>query len=72
LSKYQIRRLFHGHVEGNRIDAALEKLVAFGALAAYSERTGGRPSTRWLAIQEDEHDENEESEAEDEEPAEDQ
>ena len=32
LSKYQIRRLFHGHVEGSRIDAALEKLVALGAL----------------------------------------
>jgi hypothetical protein len=32
LSKYQIRRLFHGHVEGSRIDAALEKLVDLGAL----------------------------------------
>ena len=32
LSKYQIRRLFHGHVEGSRIDAALEQLVALGAL----------------------------------------
>ena len=42
LSKHQIRRLFHGHVEGDRIDAALEKLVALGALSAQSESTGGR------------------------------
>ena len=30
LSKYQIRRLFHGHVEGSRIDAALFVLVLSG------------------------------------------
>jgi hypothetical protein len=71
LSKNQIRRLFHGHLEGNRIDAALEKLVALGALTSHSEPTGGRPSTLWSAIEEDEHEENEESVAEDEEPAED-
>jgi hypothetical protein len=71
LSKNQIRRLFHGHVEGNRIDAALEKLVALGALTTHSEPTAGRPSTLWSAIDEDEHEENGESLAEDEEPAED-
>jgi hypothetical protein len=28
LSKNQISRLFHGHVEGDRVDAALETLAA--------------------------------------------
>jgi hypothetical protein len=70
LSKDQIRRLFNGHLEAYRIDAALENLVALGALTAHSEPTGGRPSTLWSAIDEDENEENEESVAEDEEPAE--
>jgi hypothetical protein len=61
--------LFHGHVEGKSSDAALEKLVALGALTA---PTGGRPSTHWSAIQEDEHKKNDESAAEVKEPAEDQ
>jgi hypothetical protein len=69
LSKYQIRRLFHGHVEGHRIDAALETLIALGALSVHSEATGGRPSTCWSAIAEDEHEENEEWLAQDEQPA---
>jgi len=52
LSKYQIRRLFHGHVEAHRIDAALETLVAFGALASTARPRqvdllpAGRPSLR--------------------------
>jgi hypothetical protein len=71
LSKNHIRRLFHGHVESNRIDAALEKLVALGALSVHNEPTGGRPSTLWSAIKEGEHDENGESVVEEEEPAED-
>jgi hypothetical protein len=74
LSKYQIRRLFHGHVEGNRIDASLETLVALGALAAHPEPTGGRPSTRWSLVQTGEPDEteteqNDEGIAEDQPPA---
>jgi hypothetical protein len=64
LSKNQIRRLFHGHVEGDRIDAALDTLTALGALTAHSEPTAGRPSTRWSAIEQDKHEENEESVAE--------
>jgi hypothetical protein len=68
LSKYQIRRLFHGHVEGSRIDAALEKLVDLGALYAQSESTGGRPSTLWSAIEENEPEE--ESREKQEDPAE--
>jgi hypothetical protein len=70
LSKSQILRLFHGHIEGNRIDAALETLIALGALITRSEPTGGRPSTRWAAIAADEHEKNAESVAEDKEPAE--
>ena len=69
LSKYQIRRLFHGHVEAHRIDAALETLVAFGALNVHSEATAGRRSTRWSAIAEAEHEENG-SLTQDEQPAE--
>ena len=51
LSRNQISRLFYGHVNSERIDAALEQLAAFGALAAYTEQTSGRSSTLWLAIQ---------------------
>ncbi len=47
LSRYQITRLFHGHVEGPRIEAALETLVSVGALAAQTKPTAGRPSIRW-------------------------
>jgi len=70
LSKYQIVRLFHGHMETDRIDAALETLIALGALGIQSEPTGGRPSTRWVAIAADQHQENADSLAEDEESVE--
>jgi hypothetical protein len=64
LSKYQIRRLFHGHVEGYRIDAALDTLVALNALTAHRASTGGRPSTQWSAIKEEEHRETDKAEHE--------
>jgi hypothetical protein len=70
LPRNQIRRLFHGHVESHRIDAALEQLVALGALTTRTEPTGGRPSTLWSATEENEPKENEEPPAE-EEPAQD-
>jgi hypothetical protein len=70
LSKSQIVRLFHGHMETDRIDAALETLIALGALDMQSERTGGRPSTRWAATATDKHEENADSLADDEDPAE--
>jgi hypothetical protein len=70
LSKNQIGRLFHGHVDCDRLDAALEKLVALGALSPLSEPTGGRPSTLWSAMQENEHQESDEWEAEEENPRE--
>ena len=71
LSKSQIMRLFHGHIEADRIDAALETLVVLGALDIRSEPTGGRPTTRWTAIPPDQHQNNTEWLAEEEEPAED-
>jgi hypothetical protein len=45
LSRNHISRLFYGHVNSERIDAALEQL------AAYREQTSGRISTLWLAVQ---------------------
>ena len=71
LAKNQIRRLFHGHIDSNRIDAALEKLVALGALAPRSEPTAGRPSTLWSVTEKEGNQENEELGAEQEQPAED-
>jgi hypothetical protein len=56
-------RLFYGHVEADRIDAALATLVALGAWSQ-SGPIGGRPSTRWAAIPATQYEEN----AEDEEP----
>ena len=47
-----IRRIFHGHLEASRIDAALDKLVALGALVVNSQPTTGRSSTLWSASQE--------------------
>jgi hypothetical protein len=66
LSKNQIRALFHGHVNCDRIDAALEQLMEIGAAICHSEPTGGRPSTLWSATagpQKEENEAQEESEA---------
>jgi hypothetical protein len=70
LSRHHIRRLFHGHVEANRIDAALEKLVALGALSPRTAPTGGRPSTRWSSIDEPQPKQNDDLAAQDETPPE--
>jgi len=56
LSKDQIRRLFHGHLDAARIDSALETLVSLGALSVQSEPTRGRPSTLWSAFGADDPD----------------
>jgi hypothetical protein len=58
LSKQQIRRLFHGHVTCDRIDAALEQLMALDAASCHSQPTRGRPSTLWSARAEQEQEEN--------------
>jgi len=57
LSKYQIRRLFHGHVSCDRIDAALEQLTMLEAANCHSEPTRGRSATLWSANAEQEPDE---------------
>jgi hypothetical protein len=62
LSRHQITRLFHGHVDGPRIEAALETLVSVGALAAQAKPTAGRPSIRWALVEATEPEENEENE----------
>jgi hypothetical protein len=54
LSKSKITRLFHGHVERDRIEAALETLVTLGAVNLRNQSTGGRPSTHWSALVENE------------------
>jgi hypothetical protein len=50
LSRTQMSALFHGHVSGNRIDAALEQLISLGAIDQINQPTGGRPATLWSAI----------------------
>jgi hypothetical protein len=52
LSRTQMSALFHGHVSGNRIDAALEQLISFGAIVQSNQPTGGRPATLWSATAE--------------------
>jgi hypothetical protein len=64
LSKNQIRGLFHGHVNCDHIDAALEQLLVLGAAGYHSEPTGGRPSTLWSATAGPEREENEAQEEE--------
>jgi hypothetical protein len=72
LSRHQITRLFHGHVDGPRIEAALETLVSVGALAAQAKPTAGRPSIRWALVEATEPEEPEENEGTEESLAEDQ
>jgi hypothetical protein len=52
LSRMQIRALFHGRVDSDTIDAALERLMSLGALACSSEPTRGRPTTVWAVTAE--------------------
>ena len=44
LTKTQIRRLFSGHIVGDRIDAALHQLATLGVIASYNVSTRGRPA----------------------------
>ncbi len=60
LSREHIRRLFHGHVSCDRIDAALEQLRQLDAAGYKSEPTRGRSSTLWSATPEQQPQANEE------------
>jgi hypothetical protein len=51
LSKNDIRRLFSGHVECDRVDAALALLAECGAIGSRNEPTAGRSRTRWSALE---------------------
>ena len=53
LSRKQISALFHGHLSSERIDAALEQLVALGVINPRRQPGKGRPSTLWSATQDD-------------------
>jgi hypothetical protein len=55
-------------VSCNRIDAALEQLMAIDAAGYRSELTGGRPSTLWSATAGQVQEENEASEADADQP----
>jgi hypothetical protein len=63
LSRNQIRELFHGHVNCDRIDAALQQLVLLGAAGCHSQQTAGRPATLWSAAAVEGQEENEAWEA---------
>jgi hypothetical protein len=63
LSKDQIRRLFHGHISCDRIDAALEQLMGLGAASHRNEPTRGRSSTLWSATAQQQPKESEISQA---------
>jgi hypothetical protein len=52
LSRKRMSALFHGHVSSERIEAALQQLLALGAIHQTSQPSGGRPTTLWAAIPE--------------------
>jgi hypothetical protein len=52
LSRGQIRRLFHGHISSDKIEAALEQLVSLGILTNHLQQGRGRPASVWSAIPE--------------------
>jgi hypothetical protein len=54
LSRKQMSALFHGHVSSERIEAALQQLLALGAIGQTSQPSGGRPTTLWSATPEEE------------------
>jgi hypothetical protein len=51
LTRKEIRALFHGHVSSERIDLALEKLVAEGLANNQTTPGRGRPATRWSGME---------------------
>jgi hypothetical protein len=53
LSRKQISALFHGHLGSERIDAALEQLVALGVIHHRRQPGKGRPSTLWSASEDE-------------------
>ena len=52
LTRVQIRGLFHGHINKERIDLALEHLRRLDLIDRYTATGRGRPSTLWAAVEE--------------------
>jgi hypothetical protein len=50
LSRKQMSALFHGHLSSERIEAALQQLLALDAIHLTSQPSGGRPTNLWSAI----------------------
>jgi hypothetical protein len=51
MTRLQIRGLFHGHINSERIDLALEQLRALGLIDCLNAPGRGRPATLWTAIE---------------------
>lgn len=47
LFRTPISALFHGYLNSDRIEAALEQLVSLGAIQQSSQPSAGPPSTLW-------------------------
>jgi hypothetical protein len=58
LTKTQISTLFHGRLDCDTIDAALEQLMSLRAVGRYTEPTRGRPTTLWSVIPDAHYDAN--------------
>jgi hypothetical protein len=50
LTKTQISSLFHGRLDCDTVDAALEQLMSLRAVGCHTEPTRGRPTTLWSVI----------------------
>ena len=51
LTRVQIRGLFHGHINKECIDSALEQLRSLGLINRCAAHGRGRPSTLWNAVE---------------------
>jgi hypothetical protein len=51
ITREQIRDLFHRHVSGDRIDAALERLSSMGIITSHKQSGRGRPTTLWSQVE---------------------
>jgi hypothetical protein len=52
LTRLQIRGLFHGHINSDRLDLALEQLRTLGLINCRTAPGRGRPSTLWSPVEE--------------------
>jgi hypothetical protein len=51
LTRGEIRGLFHGHINKERIDSALEQLRSLGLIGRHTAPGRGRASTLWAAVE---------------------